>query len=108
MKLNVMYPLREVLDATSKASETVRDGVERMKRTGTFETTITVYEREGMLTTSQYARVVLTKVNREKTRWEGYMETSWLKGGPRTQVTIVKATYILRASPDYKKIEIEV
>lgn len=81
MKLNTTYPLNQLLDAVSKASENIFTLVEEMKKEHTTSRAFISFSTEGMLTTSPYSRVTLTRQT-SPDRWEGFMETTIHKDGP--------------------------
>lgn len=66
----------------------------------------TVYEAEGMLSSSPYARVTLTRKVSD-TRWEGYMEASLYRDGPKTPVAVNCTEYILIANDDFTEFTIQ-
>lgn len=107
MKLNKTYPLTEVLDALSAASAKLHDVVAVMRDNGELSRAYTVYGAEGMLTSSQFARVTLTrKVN--EYRWEGYMETSAVKDGPRVPVAVVRSDMVVFSEDrSYSKLQVQ-
>lgn len=106
MKMNVAYPLDEVLSRTARASEKLFDVVAAMKAAGDYSRSYIVYETVGMLTSSVFARVTLTRVNREQTRWEGFMETSPFRDGPRQHVEVRKVEYVAIADDTYQHIKL--
>lgn len=105
MKMNKTYPLKEMLEALSNASDNVQSCAERLKQSGLHECDFVHYETEGILTTSLYARVTLTNMEGE-TRWTGYMETGANNDMWKIPVAVVKVTDTLKANDDYTKFEI--
>lgn len=103
MKLNTTYPLNQLLDAVSKASDNLYKAVEDMKQTNTHSRSFTTFEPEGMLTTSPYARVTLTRQT-SPDRWEGYMEETVHQDGPKTPCAVVRHYNTVVANEDYSNI----
>lgn len=107
MKLHETYPLVEMLNALTAASETPRTALEEMKKQGVHTWTYVSFEPEGMLTTSPYARVTLTrKSSTTANRWEGYMETSLYNDGPKQAVAVQLKEYAVSANDGYSKLTI--
>lgn len=105
MKLNKTYSLRTMLDALTAASDDTKKLVEQLKVEGRHSQVFTVYEPEGMLSTSPFARVTLThKVG--DTRWEGYMETVMKEYGPKTPVAVNRREYTLIVNKDFTQFTI--
>ena len=106
MKLNKTYSLRTMLDALIAASDDTKKLVEQLKSEGRHSQVFTVYEPEGMLSTSPFSRVTLThKVS--DTRWEGYMETIMKEDGPKTPVAVNRSEYTLVANEDFTQFTIQ-
>ena len=103
MKLNTTYPLNQLLDAVSKASENIFTLVEDMKKENTTSRAFVSFSTEGMLTTSPYARVTLTRQT-SPDRWEGFMETTIHKNGPRTPCAVVRHHNVLVTNKDYTQV----
>ena len=61
MKLNQTYPLMDLLDALTAASDNTRELAKQLKAEGRHMTAFTVYEAENMLSVSPHARVTLTR-----------------------------------------------
>lgn len=68
MKLNQTYPLMDLLDALTAASNNTRELAKQLKAEGRHMTVFTVYEAENMLSVSPHARVTLTRKESED-RW---------------------------------------
>lgn len=106
MKLNKTYSLRTLLDALTSASDDIKKLAEQLKAEGRHSQVFTVYEPEGMLSTSPFARVTLThKVS--DTRWEGYMETIMKENGSKTPVAVNRSKYNLVANEDFTQFTIQ-
>lgn len=106
MKLNKTYSLRTMLDALTSASDNTKKLAEQLKAEGRHSQSFTVYESEGMLSTSPFARVTLThKVS--DTRWEGYMETIMKENGPKTPVAVNRSKYTLIANEDFTQFTVQ-
>lgn len=105
MKLNTTYPLSQLLNAVSKASENIFTLVEEMKETKTTSRSYITFSTEGMLTTSPYARVTLNRQT-SPDRWEGFMETTINKDGPRTPCAVVRNHNVLVTNEDYTQVTI--
>lgn len=106
MKLNKTYSLRTMLDALTAASDNTKKLAEQLKSEGRHSQVFTIYEPEGMLSTSPFARVTLTcKVS--DTRWEGYMETIMKEDGPKTPVAVNRSEYTLVANEDFTQFTIQ-
>lgn len=106
MKLNKTYSLRTMLDALTAASDNTKELAEQLKSEGRYSQVFTVYEPEGMLSTSPFARVTLThKVS--DTRWEGYMETVMKEDGPKTLVAVNRSKYTLIANEDFTQFTVQ-
>jgi len=106
MKLNKTYNLRTMLDALIAASDDIKKLAEQLKSQGRHSQVFMVYEPEGMLSTSPFARVTLThKVS--DARWEGYMETLMQENGPRTLVAVNRSEYTLIANDDFTQFTIQ-
>lgn len=106
MKLNKTYNLRTMLDALTSASDDTKKLAEQLKAEGRHSQVFTVYEPEGMLSTSPFARVTLThKVS--DTRWEGYMETIMKENSPKTPVAVNRSKYTLIANEDFTQFTIQ-
>ena len=103
MKLNTTYPLTQLLDAVSKASDNLYKAIEEMKQTNTHSRSFTTFDPEGMLTTSSFARVTLTHQT-SPDRWEGYMETTALRDGPRIPCAVVRHHRIVLTNEDYTQV----
>ena len=103
MKLNTTYPLNQLLDAVSKASENIFTLVEEMKKEHTTSRAFISFSTEGMLTTSPYARVTLTRQT-SPDRWEGYMEETVHQDGPKTPCAVVRHYNTVVANEDYSNI----
>ena len=58
MKLNQTYPLMDLLDALTAASDNTRELAKQLKAEGRHMTVFTVYEAENMLSVSPHARVI--------------------------------------------------
>lgn len=103
MKLNTTYPLNQFLDGVSKASENIFTLVEEMKKEHTTSRAFVSFSTEGMLTTSPYARVTLTRQT-SPDRWEGFMETT-AQGvrGPSLWV-VVRHHNVLVTNKDYTQV----
>ena len=63
MTLHTTYPLADVLDSLSKASDNLYALVEEMKREGKYSIDCNRYVIDNALTTSPYARVTFTGKN---------------------------------------------
>lgn len=107
MKLNRTYPLTEMLDALTAASDNPREIAKQLYAEGRHMQNYTVYEAESMLSVSPHARVTLTRRESEN-RWTGYMETSAYADGPKIPVAVSRREYTLVASDDWSKFEIVV
>ncbi len=68
MKLNRTYPLVDMLNALTAASDNTQELAEQMKAEGRHMRTFVVFEAENMLSTSEHARVTLTRKEGEN-RW---------------------------------------
>ena len=55
MKLNQTYPLMDLLDALTAASDNTRELAKQLKAEGRHMTVFTVYEAENMLSVSPHA-----------------------------------------------------
>lgn len=106
MKLNKTYSLRTVLDALTAASDNTKKLAEQLKSEGRHSQVFTVYEPEGMLSASPFARVTLTRKVSD-TRWEGYMETIMKEDGPKTRVAVNRSEYTLVANEDFTQFTIQ-
>ena len=100
MRLNQTYPLAEMLDALTAASDNTRKIAEQLKAE-----VFSVFETENMLSVSPHARVTLTRRESEN-RWTGYMETGAYADGPKTPVAVNRCEYTLVANDDFTKFEI--
>lgn len=105
MKSNKTYPLTEMLNALTVASDNTREIAEQLKAEGRHMRTFTVFEAENMLSVSPHARVTLTRRESEN-RWTGYMETSAYVDGGKIPVAINRREYTLVANDDFTKFEI--
>lgn len=105
MQLNRTYPLLEMLDALTAASDNPREIAKRLEAEGRHMQAYTVYEAENMLSVSPHARVTLTRRENEN-RWTGYMETSAYADGQKTPVAVNRREYTLVANDDWTKFEI--
>lgn len=105
MRLNQTYPLTEMLDALTAASDNTRKIAEQLKAEGRHMQVFTVFEAENMLSMSPHARVTLTRRESEN-RWTGYMETGAYTDGPKTPVAVNRCEYTLVANDDFTKFEI--
>lgn len=103
MKLNTTYPLTQLLDALTKASGNLYKAVEGMKQTKAHSGSFITYDSEGMLSTSPYARVTLTRQT-SPDRWEGYMEETVHQDGPKTPCAVVRHYNTVVANEDYSNI----
>lgn len=92
MKLNQTYPLMDLLDALTAASDNTRELAKQLKAEGRHMMVFTVYEAENMLSVSPHARVTLTRKESED-RWAGYMETSAYRDGERVPVAVNRKEY---------------
>ena len=106
MRLNRTYKLTDMLGALTAASETPKQVSEILKAEGRHMQVYTVYEAEGMLSSSPYARVTLIRKVSD-TRWEGYMETSLFRDGPKTPVAVNCTEYTLVANDDFTEFTIQ-
>lgn len=106
MKLNQTYPLMDLLDALTAASDNTRELAKQLKAEGRHMTVFTVYEAENMLSVSPHARVTLTRKESED-RWAGYMETSAYRDGERVPVAVNRKEYVLTANDDFSRVEIQ-
>lgn len=102
MRLNKTYPLEQMFHALNVASRNWKEVAMEMKKTGKRNKEFIEYEAEGMLTTSPSARVTLTRQVSES-RWEGYMETSLYRDGPKEPVAVNRHIYVLFANDDFTK-----
>ena len=105
MRLNQTYPLTEMLDALTSASDNAREIAEQLKAADRHMQVFTVFEAENMLSVSPHARVTLTRRESEN-RWTGYMETGAYADGPKTPVAVNRREYTLVANDDFTKFEI--
>lgn len=105
MKLNTTYPLAEMLDALTAASDNTRKIAEQLKAEGRHMQVFTVFEAENMLSVSPHARVTLTRRESEN-RWTGYMETGVYANGPKTPVAVNRREYALVANDNFTNFEI--
>ena len=105
MRLNQTYPLAEMLDALTAASDNTRKIAEQLKAEGRHMQVFTVFEAENMLSMSPHARVTLTRRESEN-RWTGYMETGAYADCPKTPVAVNRCEYTLVANDDFTKFEI--
>lgn len=105
MKLNQTYPLVDLLDALTAASDSTRELAEQLKAKGQHTMAFTVYEAENMLSTSRFARVTLTRRDGNN-RWIGYMETTAHRDGERVPVAVNRREYVLAANDDFSRFEI--
>ena len=105
MRLNQTYPLTEMLDALTAASDNTRELAEQLKAEGRHMQVFTVFEAENMLSVSPHARVTLTRRESEN-RWTGYMETSAYADGEKIPVAVNRSEYTLVANDDFTKFEI--
>lgn len=105
MRLNQTYPLVEMLDALTAASDHARKIAEQLKAEGRHTQVFTVFEAENMSSMSPHARVTLTRQESEN-RWTGYMETSAYADGPKTPVAVNRREYTLMANDAFTKFEI--
>lgn len=105
MQLNQTYPLAEMLNALTAASDNTCEIAEQLRAEGRHRQVFTVFEAENMLSTSPHARVTLTR-RESKNRWTGYMETSAYADGPKTPVAVNRSKYTLVANDDFTKFEI--
>lgn len=106
MKLNKTYSLRAVLDSLTAASDNTKELAEQLKASGRHSQVFTVYEPEGMLSTSPFARVTLTRKVSD-TRWEGYMETIMKENGPKIQVAVNRKEYTMVANEDFTQFTVQ-
>ena len=106
MKLNKTYSLRTMLDALTSTSDNTKKLAEQLKAEGRHSQIFTVYEPEGMLSTSPFARVTLTH-RVSDTRWEGYMETVAKENGPKTPVAVNRSKYTLIANEDFTQFTVQ-
>lgn len=107
MKLNQTYPLKDLLNALTAASDNTRELAEQLKAEGRHLAAFTVYEAENMLSTSQFARVTLTHRDGNN-RWTGYMETTAHRDGARVSVAVNRREYVMAANDDFSQFEIRV
>ena len=105
MKMNVTYPLVDVLDALSKASWKFSDKVAEMKREGMYSIDCRRLEIENALTDSIFARVTFTRRDTEG-NIVGYMETTPWRDSIKTNVKVVEHWDVLVANDDYSHIDI--
>ena len=105
MRLNQTYPLTEMLDALTAASDNTRELAEQLKAEGRHMQVFTVFEAENMLSVSPHARVTLTRRESEN-RWIGYMATSAYADGEKIPVAVNRSEYTLVANDDFTKFEI--
>lgn len=105
MRLNQTYPLVEMLDALTTASDNTREIAEQLKAEGRHTQVFTVFEAENMLSTSLHARVTLT-CRESENRWTGYMETGVYVDGPKIPIAVNRREYTLVANDDFTKFEI--
>lgn len=105
MQLNRAYPLNEMLNALTAASDNTCEIAEQLKAEGRRMQVLTIFEAENMLSMSPHARVTLTR-RESKNRWTGYMETSAYADGPKTPVAVNRSEYTLVANDDFTKFEI--
>ena len=105
MKLNQTYPLVDLLDALTAASDNTRELAKQLKAEGRHMTVFTVYEAENMLSVSPHARVTLTRKESED-RWAGYMGMSAYRDGERVPVAVNRKEYVLTANDDFSRFEI--
>lgn len=102
MELNKTYSQKEMLSAMISASETWQQVAKKMKKTGAYHLDFVAYEHEGMLTSSIFARVTMTRKVSD-TRWEGFMETGAFADGPKVPVAINCVHRVLFANDDFTK-----
>lgn len=95
-----------MLDALTAASDDTKKLAEQLKAEGRHTQVFTVYEPEGMLSTSPFARVTLIRKVSD-TRWEGYMESTMQENGPRTPVAVNRSEYTLVANEDFTQFTIQ-
>lgn len=107
MKLNRTYSLVDMLNALTAASDNTQELAEQMKAEGRHMRTFIVFEAENMLSTSEHARVTLTRKEGED-RWVGYMETTAYRDGERTSVAVNRREYVLVANDDFSKFTVMV
>lgn len=105
MQLNRTYPLNEMLNALTAASDNTCEIAEQLKAEGCCMQVFTIFEAENMLSMSPHARVTLTR-RESKNRWTGYMETSAYADGPKTPVAVNRSEYTLVVNDDFTKFEI--
>ncbi len=105
MKLNKTYPLEEMLNALTRASDNTAELAKQLQAEGRYMRVYTVYEAENMLSVSPHARVTLTRQETEN-RWVGYMETSAYRDGVKTPVAVNRKEYVLTANDNWTKFEI--
>ena len=106
MRLNETYRLVDMLNALIAASDNTKELAKQMRVESQYVKRFTVYNPEGMLSTSPYARVTLTRKVSD-TRWEGYMETSMYKDGPKNPVAVNCEKYTLVANSDFTQFTIQ-
>ena len=106
MKLNQTYPLMDLLDALTAASDNTRELAKQLKAEGRHMTVFTVYEAENMLSVSPHARVTLTRKESDD-RWAGYMETSAYRDGERVPVAVNRKEYVLTATGSFRRFEVQ-
>ena len=105
MKLNKTYPLVEVIDAVTKASDNHFKVADQMRADKKYSCPITQFEMKGMLTQSAFARVTFThKVGANE--FAGYMETSFGSDGPRTPVSVIKHDRMMAANDDWTEFRV--
>lgn len=106
MKLHTTYPLADVLDSLSKASDNLSALVEEMKREGKYSIDLNRYVIENALTTSPYARVTFTGKNAAGDI-VGYMETTPWSDSVKVNVKVRAVHEVLIANDDYSNITIK-
>lgn len=105
MKLHHTYPLIEVLNALTAASESPYEVAERLKAEGRHTQVFTVFETENMLSASPHARVTLT-CRENANRWTGYMEISAYSDRERIPVAINRKEYTMNANADFSQFAV--
>lgn len=105
MTLHTTYPLEDVLDSLSKASDNLYALVEEMKREGKYSIDFNRYVIENALTDSPYARVTFTGRN-SAGDIVGYMETTPWRDSVKVNVKVRAIHQVLIANEDYSNIRI--
>ena len=105
MKMNVTYPIAEVLDALNKANDHLAEKVAEMKRDGMYSIDMHRYVIENALTDSPFARITFTGRDTAG-NVVGYMETSPWRDGIKTTVKVVEHWDVLVANDDYSNITV--